>query len=474
MPVDRLKKVYISFILVFICLLNSTVFSSYLVDSAGYENNVFRFESFERIPSSPFNKKYNLHRNVFLKRQLSNGLLAIAREKENCGIISAVFIIKVGAMEEMHSQCGIVNVIQQMLPKTKIDGNLSLETLAEKDGCILKTSSAPDFAKITLVSTTDVFEQNFKRIARVLKNPSFKPEDLAQIKENLLYRIENNTGAYDAIRELFLKHFYRYHPYRYPVHGFENTIKKLQVDDLDDFYKKYYSANRMSVTICGDILGHKALNLIEKNLDNLPYREINVVDIPWEPVRQEKKLYLATSSNTAWLFVGFPAPGVRSPDFPAVKMLGSLLGEGLSSRLFVELREKEGLAYELSSRYPMLEGPSHLIFYVVTTQGNLRRCRRKLFREINRIKTEPISRRELEATRRKVLASYLLKLQSNKNRAFYTSFYAAMGLDPDFQQVLNSRIKAVTAADIQAAARKYLENYTLLYVESRPDQFEDD
>ena len=402
---------------------------------------------------------------IFYKT-LPNGLKILVQERPGCGIVSVEMIIKVGVMQEMDTYGGIIGVIQAMMlrggGKSKY---IPLQEKAEADGCRVSGGTSPDYAFISLISTKDTFRVNFKRMLEVIKNPGFEEGILEEEKRKILQRIQGNKSAYSVINEIFLKQFYRYHPYRQPVAGFKNTIRRLNVEDLRMFYEKFYCSNRMVLSICGDVKGQDIINLCEKMLSDIPKQEVSVVDIPWEPVRQEKKLYLQASSGMAWIFIGFPAPGVKSPDYPAAKILETLLGEGLSSRLFIELREKEGLAYSLQSKYPELEGPSHIIIYVVTNPDSLYKCRKKIFTEINKLKQWKIGEKELEATKRKVLGKYLLARETTAGQSHYLAYYSALGLGQNFDESLLRRMNNVTVDDVQASARKYLENYTILIIE---------
>jgi predicted Zn-dependent peptidase len=344
----------------------------------------------------------------------------------------------------------------------------------ENEGCIIASIAEPDYTRISLTCTKDLFERNFTRIIKAIKNPDFSKETLDKVKKERVSSIENNQNAYRMITDLFLKEFYRYHPYRQPILGYKNTIERLTPESTQEFYRNFYCANRLTVSVSGEINGPDILELSRKLLGDVPKNITNKVDIPWEPLAQEKKLYLVSSANSAWLFMGFPAPDVKSPDYPKMLVLSSLLGEGLSARLFIELREKEGLAYELSAQYPKLEGPSYWVIYVMTNSKNVYRCRSKVFKEIKKLKQELITNEELDAARRKVLGKILMDRESNRERAFSAAYFTALGLSSDYDRVLSERINNITAKDIQSAAMKYLENYTVLLIESSPNQFKDE
>jgi predicted Zn-dependent peptidase len=409
-----------------------------------------------------------------MQETLPNGFKIIVQERPGTGIVGTELLIKVGLMQEMDTYAGITSLIQSMLLGSRTAASpKTFQEAAESDGCILHSGASPDYAEINMVATPDIFRENLKRLAATVKNPDFDQKNLDEEKEQQSYGIDSNKSAFQTINEIFLKQFYRYHPYRQPVYGFKNTVMRMKLEEIRKFYEENYAANRMTLAVVGDINAPETMELCRKIFADLPRQKTPSVDIPWEPVGTEKKLYLETSSEVAWVFIGFPAPDIKSPDYPKMKVLETLIGDGLSSRLFIELREKEGLAYELSSNYPVLEGPSHMILYIVTNGKDLSKSRRKIFEEINKLKKWKIGEAELEATKRKLMGKYLLERETASSQAHDLAYFTALGLGHNFDEVLLRRMQDVTIDDVQNMAKKYFENYTVLEIQpsNDPDMF---
>lgn len=463
----RFLKIIVPVLILIFLTSFSVISSSAVADNTSKHPHSFKTTFVGKTPLPwTYRPDYHSEGGRIFYKTLPNGMKILVQERPGCGIVSAEMIIKVGVMQEMDTYAGITGVIQAiMLRGGGKEKFIPLREKTEADGCIVSGGTSPDFAYIKLISTKDTFRVNFKRMLEVIKHPGFEEGILKEEKRKIIQRIQGNKSAYGIINEIFLKQFYRYHPYRQPVEGFKNTVQRLNIEDLRMFYEKFYCSNRMVLSVCGDVRGQDIINLCEKLLSDVPKQNVSVVDIPWEPMRQEKRFHLQASSGMAWIFVGFPAPGVKSPDYPAAKILETLLGEGLSSRLFIELREKEGLAYQLHSRYPELEGPSHMIVYVVTNPKSIYKCRKKIFKEINKLKQWKIGEEELEATKRKVLGKYLLARETTAGQTHYLAYYSALGLGRNFDESLLRRMNRVTVDDVQSAARKYLENYTILIIE---------
>ena len=136
--------------------------------------------------------------------------------------------------------------------------------------------------------------------------------------------------------------------------------------------------------------------------------------------------------------------------------MSAYLGNGLSSRLFVELREKQGLAYDVSAFYPTRLGIAQFVAYIGTAPTNLPIALAGLRKEINRLKTTPLTAEELQVSKNKILGQYALGKQTNSQIAQTLGWYEVLGLGIEFDQAFQDAIAAVTIEGIQSAANACL------------------
>jgi zinc protease len=216
------------------------------------------------------------------------------------------------------------------------------------------------------------------------------------------------------------------------------------------------------VSVAGKVERSSIEAKIKSELGELQPQKDTTVEIQWEPKAAEKEIVLSAGSRLAWVFLGFPAPGKKSSDYAAMRMLQGLLGEGLSSRLWTELREKRGLAYELGSVYPDLEGPSHMLAYIITRPNEVGESRRRILDEVEKVKREGVPVLELEETRRKLIGNYLLERETNRGKAFHLALAELLGMGYESDLAFIKQIQAVTPQDVQRVARTYLDNATLV------------
>jgi zinc protease len=149
-----------------------------------------------------------------------------------------------------------------------------------------------------------------------------------------------------------------------------------------------------------------------------------------------------------------PLPTIE--DYAALKLLNSYLGNGLSSRLFVELREKRGLAYEVSAFYPTRLDPAQFVVYMGTAPENTDIALEGLQMEVDRLKEHSLDSEELQAAKNKVLGQYALGKQTNAQIAQIFGWYETLRLGIEFDLHFQEQIAAVTAELAQNVALQYL------------------
>ena len=155
--------------------------------------------------------------------------------------------------------------------------------------------------------------------------------------------------------------------------------------------------------------------------------------------------------------LGYLGTSVSSVDYAALKLLCTYLGNGLSSRLFVELREKRGLAYEVSAFYSTRLFPASFVVYMGTAPENTSIALEGLRTEVDLLSTTEVSESALQAAKNKILGQYALGKQTNGQIAQIYGWYEILGLGIDFDTKFQELIAAVSAKEAIASACKYLK-----------------
>ena len=163
--------------------------------------------------------------------------------------------------------------------------------------------------------------------------------------------------------------------------------------------------------------------------------------------------------KTSWLFLGWQTTGVQNKkDFVTLKVMNTILGSGMSSRLFRNLREQDGLAYQLGSSYSpqMLAGT--FFTYIGTNPDTLNYSREKILKEIERLKMEFVSDTELNDAKDRLKGSFIIAMETNAEKASNIGLFETYGFGYDFLNEYIKMIDEVTASDIISVANKYFNN----------------
>ncbi|MFH0802147.1 MAG: pitrilysin family protein [bacterium] len=406
-------------------------------------------------------------RDTVSRNVLPNGLVALFREEKSRGIVAVEVFIKVGLEQEDDPHAGITNLIQSLLVKgTRELSGQTMQSRLETSGTFIESRAEPDYALISVMTTRSDFRQMLRLLSDLLRAPLFDQKELEKDRQRLIDELDSQKGGYKDLYEIFLQSFYRYHPYRLPRWGYSSSVKQLNRESLLAFYRNFYVSNRMVVSIVGDLEKSEALDAVSDYFKDFKPGAGRPLEITWEPPKEEQTLSFSVMSNLSMTMVGYPAPDVRSPDYPAMKILHTVLGSGLGSRLWLELREKRGLSYDLGSFFPALEGPSHFVTYVVSDPQNSWECRRRILREIKNIKASGITADELKNAKEQLAGQYLLDREICKDQAFAIGEAEILNLSYRFDINFPGKIEAVTLDDVRRVAQTYLVNP--LIIETSP------
>lgn len=156
----------------------------------------------------------------------------------------------------------------------------------------------------------------------------------------------------------------------------------------------------------------------------------------------------------AWVGFGWLGPKAEDKqNYVTLKVLNTFLGSGLSSRLFVDLREKRGLAYEVGSLYPSTRERGRFIMYIGTDPKNLTQVLAGFNEEIASLKSKPISNAELNMAKNKLIGQFALAHEGNDDQAFYLGLYEMLGMGYQCDSAYPALIQNVSVSDIQKLSK---------------------
>ncbi len=392
---------------------------------------------------------------------LNNGITLISIENPTADIIaSRIFIKAAGSSSNLSEQAGISHLIAATMTKGCKD--LSSQDIAERVesiGASLGASAASDYFLINIKTVTGDFPQMLQLASDMLRSPTF-PEKEVKLekyltKQNIKSQLEQPFNvAYEGLSKIL----YPNHPYGISTLGTLETIENLSREDLQTYHQNYFRPDRLVITICGRITHNQAIDLVREVFDDwqAPEDSTSFLSLPQIDSNPDR-VVIPQESQQSIIMLGYLGVSVSDRDYAPLKLLSTYLGNGLSSRLFVELREKLGLAYDVSAFFPTRLDRAALIAYIGTAPKNNEIALNKLREEIDRLSATKLTPEELQAAKNKLLGQYALGKQTNAEIAHTFGWYQTLGKGIEFDTEFQENIKQVTSEMTREVARKYLQ-----------------
>ena len=390
---------------------------------------------------------------------LANGIKIIFVENPTADIISGRIFFKDASVRGTPlEKAGLAHLLASVI--TKGTQELSSAQIAERIesvGASLGADATADYFLISLKTVSRDFRDIFKLAGEILRSPTFPQKEFELEQYLTLQDIRSQQEqpfnvAYNQLRQLI----YGAHPYGVSVLGTQETVSKLTRQDLQEFHHSYFQPNKMVVSISGRLKPEVAFQLVEETFGDwqIPSSSLASPEIPGVSSQPESGT-ITQDTQQSIVMLGYLTPSVYKPDFFPLKLLNTYLGNGLSSRLFVELREKKGLAYDVSSFYPTRVDNSQFVVYMGTAPENTEVALTGLRQETERLCRVELSEEELQTAKNKLLGQYALGKQTNSEIAQIYGWYETLNLGVDFDVSFQEEVNKVTPRLAKETAGRY-------------------
>ncbi|MDJ1181071.1 pitrilysin family protein [Roseofilum sp. BLCC_M91] len=413
----------------------------------------------------------SLQSNQTHRLQLTNGIVLLVVENPITDIVSSRWFLRSGCSCDPPEKAGIANLVSSLL--TKGTPNFSWSDIAEQIesvGASCGADAAADYFLMSLKTVSGDFVPLFKLVAELMRSPTFPLEQIQLEKRLVLQSIRQSQEqpfslAFKGLREAM----YGDHPYGKSPLGTLETVETITQNDLQAFHQAYFRPDNLVISICGRITVSEAVSLVEDILGDWQAPEKPIPQAPFPQFNLDRRFGLSPiiqpqETQQSIVMVGYPGAPVKSPDYPVLKLLNTYLGNGLSSRLFVELREKRGLAYDVSAFYPTRQDLSQFVVYMGTAPSNTDIAIHSLQEEVERLSQMSLTLEELTTNKNKLLGQYALGKQTNSQIAHILGWYETIGLGIEFDSHFQEAIAQVSIEQAQDISQTYLTSGCLSIV----------
>lgn len=269
-------------------------------------------------------------------------------------------------------------------------------------------------------------------------------------------RLRTDNSPIGKMIEAFLDTAFQVHPYRRPVIGYDADIRNLTREDVQTFFESHYAPSNLTLAVVGDVNAARVKELAQVYFGRFKARPVASGTTAVEPSQQQTRDVTLQLASQPWYLEGYHRPAVSHPDDAVYEIIGSLLSDGRTSRLYKSLVEQKQLALSAQgfSGFPGDKHPNLMLFYALTAPGHtVDEVAMALRSEVERLKTEPVSVQELDRVKTQARATLLRSLDSNMGMARSLVEYEVK--TGDWRNLFKEieKIAAITPADIQRVAK---------------------
>ena len=395
-----------------------------------------------------------------VKYEIDNGAVLLLSENKNNDIIAINIIAKGGEFIENKKGEGTLTA-ETLLKGTKKYSAVELAQLLEENGIKISPNCSEDFFTINVQTTTAQIDKTLEIINEIINNSTFDDYELEKKRSEILSKIRQRRDVPMNIAiENFKTLIFENSVYSNSNKVLEKNLPTIDRNDVLNYYSKIMDAKNIIISVNGNVNKDKIIQAFGENFKDKKQPKINYDNYKVTKLTSPKNSSVKIKDlKTAWLFIGWQTSGVQDKkDFATLKVINTLLGSGLSSRLYRNLRESDGLAYQLGSAYsPKMLGGFFMTF-IGTNPDTLEYSKNKILNEINRLKTEFVTDSELSDAKDRLKGGFIIGLETNSEKASNIGLFEAYGLGYNFLDEYTKLIERVTASDILSVANKYFNS----------------
>lgn len=406
--------------------------------------------------------------------RLSNGLAVVSERMPHVRSATVGVWVEAGSRHEAPVENGIAHFIEHMVFKgTSRRTAEDIAREADSLGGNLDAFTSKELVCFNTKTLDEHLPKAFDILSDMVLNPRFADEDIEKEKGVVLEEIkmEMDTPEY-VVHDIFSSSFWKGHALGRPILGSRASIKRLNRSMICDYYRRNYVPSSLVVTAAGNLEHDQLMRLAEETFGRLP-----VVDRAPLPAAPPPNAELSFKSKRSLEQVHF-CLGVPCYELPhemryPTYVLNTILGGGMSSRLFQTIREQRGLAYTVASEQSLYRDSGCLSVYAGTSLESIREVLRLVLAEFNALKNTPVTAEELRRAKDHLKGSFMLGLESTTSRMSHLARqHIYFGRFVTMDEIL-AQVEAVSTADVQKLAQEFFQPERIaLTVLGRIDGFE--
>ena len=406
------------------------------------------------------------------KIKLSSGITVILKENKNTPRTAVTFYFSLENYEKISGIYDILNRLFLQGTKNRTSEELSKET--EENAIDLYSEMKADYIRFKGVCLNEDVEHMLDILQDIILNSTFEDFDKEVIKLKGEIEAELESPKSKAC-DYFYKNIYENHPYGCTSSKITEHLDEIKKKDVKAAYKDIIKTSKKIISVAGDFDEKTIIGLLEKHFKSLKDNKDFDCKIQKIKIKEDKLVCIEKDdAKQAQIIEGWLFPTYRTKHYATICVINSILGSsGLSSRLFLELREKQGLAYTVRSSYEPKRKSAVFSIYIGTEPKNIKTAIDGFKKEIEKIMTIPVPEKELEDAKNSVIGKRAFYTETNMLDSSYAGLYECQNLGYNYEEKLIKAVKKVTSEDVLNCAKRHFSRPKVLTVLA-PKKYLDD
>lgn len=394
---------------------------------------------------------------------LESGTTVLIDEMRDVRSLALGFFCRTGSADEPEEKRGLSHFLEHLLFKrTKKRSTLAIARAIDRLGGDADAFTTKEYTAFYAHALDSKLGEALDLLADVVLSPAFGVEDIERERGVILEEIgECNDTPDDLVHELFVRSFWRNHPLGEPILGTAESVRGLTRSDIYGFYRERYGAQNLIVSVAGHVRKREILPALEKLFQRRPAGEVFPVNGRRPRPYQHCSVESRPGLEQAHVCLGMTGPSQSSPRRFAAHLLDLVLGGGMSSRLFQEVREKRGLVYSIGSSLNSYRLGGYETIQASCAPKNLARVIDTTLAALRKLNRDGVREAEIRRAKEHLKGNVLLSLESTISRMSAQARQEFYFREIQPAEELLSRIDAVTEEEIAEVASQIFSGESL-------------
>jgi zinc protease len=402
--------------------------------------------------------------NEFL---LDNGLRVIFIQKDKLPLVRLNLMFNAGSKYDPENKKGL-SYLTSLVMDEGADGLNALQLSDEFDmlGSSFNVSTDNDLINLSLQTLSENFDRSLELFSKVLLKPSFNDNDFNREKKKLITRIMQSKDEPEYLADQIFDRVIlgKSNNYSFPVSGYEETVGSISVDEIKAHYNKFFSPSNSSLIVVGDVNQDELVKLLNKYFSNWR-NTTNDFSFSVSSAEPIKKIYLYHKEGSVQteIRVGHITPKRNQKDFFQRYLLNTILGGQFTSRINLNLRERNGYTYGATSRFQYFKDTA--FFEVSTSVGieNTANALKEILFELENIQPG-VTDKELDFAKSSITKKFPLNFETYRQIASGVAGKILYNLPDNYFDTYIKNVNAVTKLEVDQAAKEFIMNDRLTIV----------